>query len=145
IINNAIEWKIQGDDNQNGIVSVRFREKGKAAWQEGMPLRRVPAGHNETLKPLLDSVPGYPEFKWENKHSGSIFDLKPNTIYEISLKLEDPDGGSADKIIEAHTRLVPAITSKAKIIEIKPGSYDTLYTESGSTENPVVYRCSKGK
>ena len=29
IINLAIEWYIQGDDNQNGIVSVQFREKGK--------------------------------------------------------------------------------------------------------------------
>ena len=31
IINLAIEWKIQGDDNQNGIVSIRFREKGTKA------------------------------------------------------------------------------------------------------------------
>jgi hypothetical protein len=145
IINIAIEWKIQGDDNQNGTVSVKFRENGKTTWNEGVPLRRVPAGRNETLDTLLKTVPGYPNFKWENKHSGSIFDLKPNTNYEINLKLEDPDGGSAQKIIEAHTRPVPAVTNKAKIIEIKPGSYDTLYTESGSSESPVVYRCSKGK
>ena len=145
IINIAVEWEVKGDDNQNGIVSVKFREKGKSVWQKGMPLRRVPAGRNETLDTLLKTVPGYPNFKWENKHSGSIFDLKPNTIYEISLKLEDPDGGSAQKIVEAHTRPVPAITNKAKIIDIKPGSYDTLYTESGSSESPVVYRCGKGK
>ena len=145
IINIAVEWEIKGDDNQNGMVSVSFREKGKTTWQEGMQLRRVPAGRNETLDTLLKTVPGYPDFKWENKHSGSIFDLKPNTIYEISLKLEDPDGGSAQKIVEAQTRPVPVVTSKAKIIEIKAGNYDTLYTESGSSENPVVYRCSKGK
>jgi hypothetical protein len=144
IINIAIEWKIQGDDNLNGVVSVKFREKGKTTWQEGMPLRRVPAGHNETLKSLLDSVPGYPDFKWENKHSGSIFDLKPNTNYEVALKLVDPDGGSAEKIVETHTRPVPSITSKARIIEIKPGNYDTLFTESGISESPVVYRCIKG-
>jgi hypothetical protein len=99
IINIAIEWKINGDDNQNGIVSVMFREKGKETWQKGMPLRRVPAGKNETLDTLLKTVPGYPNFKWENKHAGSIFDLEPNTTYEISLKLEDPDGGSAQKIV----------------------------------------------
>src|SRR5687768_13338494 len=69
IINLAIEWKIQGDDNQNGIVRVRFREKGKTAWVEGMPLRRIPAGKNKTLDTLLQTVPGYPEFKWANKHS----------------------------------------------------------------------------
>lgn len=145
IINIAIEWKIQGDDNQNGIVSVKFREKGKTTWQKGMPLRRVPAGRNETLDTLLKTVPGYPNFKWENKHSGSVFDLKPNTNYEISLKLEDPDGGSADQIVEVHTRPVPAVTNTAKIIEIKPGNYDTLYTESGNSESPTVYRCSQGK
>ena len=32
IINLAIEWKIQGDDNQNGIVNLKFREKGTMAW-----------------------------------------------------------------------------------------------------------------
>ena len=145
IINLAIEWKISGDDNQNGIVNVRFREKGKIKWEEAMPLRRVPAGENETLKPLMDSVPGYPHFKWTNKHSGSIFDLNPNTIYEISLRLEDPDGGSADRTIETRTRPVPQITSTAKIIEIQPGNYDTLHTISGNAKSPVVYRCSKGK
>src|SRR5258705_9833529 len=60
IINLAIEWKIQGDDNQNGIVNIQFREKGKTAWRQGMPLRRVPAGENKTLAPLLKTVPGYP-------------------------------------------------------------------------------------
>lgn len=145
IINLAIEWKILGDDNQNGIVNVKFREKGEGAWRNAMPLRRVPAGENETLKPLRDSVPNYPEFKWENKHSGSIFDLKPNTTYEINLKLEDPDGGSTEKTIEARTRPVPEINSNAKTIEINPGNYDTLHTISGSADSPVIYRCRKGK
>ena len=94
---------------------------------------------------MLKTVPGYPEFKWANKHSGSIFDLKPNTIYEINLKLEDPDGGSAEQTVEARTRPVPRVTGNAKIMEIKPGNYDTLHTISGSAESPVVYRCSKGK
>src|ERR1700752_2455071 len=39
IVNLAIEWKIQGDENHNGVVSVKFREKGKPTWEEGMPLR----------------------------------------------------------------------------------------------------------
>ncbi|MEP7111060.1 MAG: right-handed parallel beta-helix repeat-containing protein [Ferruginibacter sp.] len=145
IINLAVEWKIRGDDNQNGMVSIRFREKGKKSWQEGMPLRRIPADNNETLTPLLDSVPGYPDFKWANKHSGSIFDLKPNTTYEINLRLEDPDGGSAQQTVETRTRSVPRVTSTARIIELRPGNHDTLHTISGSPESPVVYHCSKGK
>lgn len=145
IHNLAIEWTIKGDDNLNGIVSIKFREKGKTTWQRGMPLRRIPAGENKTLVPLLKTVPGYPEFKWANKHSGSIFDLKPNTVYEINLKLEDPDGGSAEQTVEARTKPIPRITGIAKIMEIKPGNYDTLNTMSGNAESPMVYRCNKGK
>ncbi|HEX5025531.1 MAG TPA: right-handed parallel beta-helix repeat-containing protein [Agriterribacter sp.] len=144
IINLAVQWEIQGDDNENGIVSVRFREKGKLSWEEGMALRRVPAGENETLRPLLEKNPGYPEIKWTNKHSGSIFDLKPNTTYQISLTLQDPDGGSTEETVEASTRPVPVVDKKAKIIDLGPGNYDTLKTISGTAERPVVYRCKKG-
>ena len=105
IINLAVEWYIQGDDNQNGIVSVQFREKGKTEWQQGMPLRRVPAGEKMPL-PRLPSVE-LVKLSWKNKHSGTVFDLNPDTGYEIKLKLEDPDGGSAEKIVEARTRPVP--------------------------------------
>jgi len=132
IINLAIEWQIQGDNNLNGIVNVKFRENGNKKWEQGMPLRRVPAGENIG-------------FKWGNKHSGSIFNLKPDTQYEIQLKLEDPDGGSAEKLVEARTRPVPRVGNNAAIIEIKPGSYDTLHTKSGTADKPIVYRCTKGK
>ncbi|MBL7761863.1 MAG: hypothetical protein JNL23_00425, partial [Chitinophagaceae bacterium] len=145
IINLAIEWKIKGDDNQNGIVSVKFKEKGQTKWNDAMPLRRVPAGENQSLKIIADSVPAYPDFSWENKHSGSIFDLKPNTVYQINLKLHDPDGESVERTIEAKTRPVPKIATDAKVTEIAPGSYDTLYTVSGTSKKPSVYRCSKGK
>ncbi|MEO8762717.1 MAG: right-handed parallel beta-helix repeat-containing protein [Ginsengibacter sp.] len=145
IINLALEWKIQGDDNLNSIVAVKFRENGTTHWQQGMPLRRIPAGENKSLTPLLKTVPGYPDFNWVNKHSGSIFDLKPNTAYEINLKLEDPDGGSAEQTIVASTRPVPKIDGTAKIIEIKPGNYDTLRTGNGSAQSPLVYRCINGK
>ena len=132
IINLAIEWQIQGDNNENGIVNVKFREKGKTKWEQGMPLRRVPAGQNIG-------------FKWVNKHSGSIFNLKPGTQYEVQLNLEDPDGGSAEKLVEARTRPEPVVSNNATVIEIKPGNYDTLHTNSGTADKPVVYRCTKGK
>lgn len=144
IINLAVEWNIQGDDNQNGIVTLQFRQEGKRKWNQGMPLRRVPAGENKTALTLPRKAPGYSGFKWENKHSGSIFDLKPNTVYEIKLTLKDPDGGSVIKLVKAHTRPAPHIGDNAKIIEIAPGNYDTLHTVSGTAEKPVVYRCSKG-
>ncbi len=132
IINLAVEWNIQGDDNQNGIVTVQFREKGEKTWKEGMPLRRVPAGGNIG-------------FTWKNKHSGSIFDLQAGTKYEINLKLEDPDGGSAERMVEAETRPVPQYGEYAEIIELEPGTHDTLFTRDGSADKPVVYRCRSGK
>ena len=137
IINLALEWLIEGDDNQNGTVTVQFREKGEKTWKEGMPLRRVPAGNsgNRTR----------PTYTWENKHSGSIFDLKPGTRYEINLKLEDPDGGSEQRMVEAETRPVPQYDEHAEIIELEAGTHDTLFTRDGSSQKPVVYRCSSGK
>lgn len=129
--NLALEWQIQGDDNHNGVVTVRYRKKGASAWKEGMPLRRIPAGENIG-------------FTWKNKHSGSIFNLTPGTLYEVALNLADPDGGSAKRVIEVRTRPVPRITSEAEIIELDPGVYDTLKVRSGTKEKPVVYQCSSG-
>ncbi len=131
IENLTIEWKIEGDDNANGTVTIKYREKGSSEWRTGMPLRRIPAGENIG-------------FHWDNKHSGSIFNLNPDTEYEISLYLLDPDGGQAEATVFARTQPVPKIPERAKIIEIEPGEYGILNTESGTAESPVVYRCSKG-
>jgi len=132
LINLAVEWVILGDDNMNGVVAVKFREKGAKEWIQGMPLFRVPAGKNIG-------------FTWTNKHSGSIFDLKSGTRYEIQLALTDPDGGSETRTVEAATRAVPEPGIYAEYIEIKPGIYDTLRTRNGTMDKPVVYRCLTGK
>jgi len=131
-INLAVEWIIQGDDNLNGVVTVWFRETGEKSWHQGMSLFRVPAGHNL-------------QFNWENKHSGSIFDLKPDTEYEIRLSLADPDGGSTERTVKARTRAVPEIRSNADFFEIQPGVYDTLWTLDGTMDRPKVYQCTKGE
>ncbi|NIO08065.1 MAG: hypothetical protein GTO40_08720, partial [Deltaproteobacteria bacterium] len=66
LINLSIDWEIQGDDNLNGIVTVRYRSEGAGQWKTGMPLQRIPAGSNS----------GY---TWKNRHAGSLFDLEPDT------------------------------------------------------------------
>jgi hypothetical protein len=132
LINLAVNWEIKGDDNMNGAVSVRYREEGTREWHTGMPLFRVPAGKNLG-------------FSWTNKHAGSIFDLNPDTGYEIVLTLSDPDGGSEERTIKAHTRAVPKAGSSADIVYIKPGVYDTLRTKSGTKQKPVVYMPEGGK
>src|SRR5687767_8484689 len=59
--NLTLDWPVAGDADADGTVSVRFRKVGDAAWRQGMPLRRVPAGTN-----------GEVGRSWANRHSGSV-------------------------------------------------------------------------
>jgi hypothetical protein len=131
VTNLAVEWTITGDDNLDCVVAVKYRVKGTTTWNNGMPLRRVPAGSNLG-------------FTWQNKCSGSIFDLIPGTEYEINLSLNDPDGGTAEKMVTAQTRQVPRIPANAKITDIPAGKYDRLAPEDGTAESPRVYRSADG-
>jgi hypothetical protein len=155
VTNLAVEWKVQGDDNLNGVVAVKYRRAGEESWRPAMPLRRVPAGSSRTTRPV---------FHWENRHSGSIFDLRPDTEYEISLTLSDPDGGSAEKTIRARTRPVPrdpphprrrkanpqtlpAIAESARpgdLILLAPGNYGRFtVTRDGAENHPIVFRSAE--
>ncbi|MCC7383122.1 MAG: right-handed parallel beta-helix repeat-containing protein [Deltaproteobacteria bacterium] len=106
----SIEWAITGDDDQDGVVTVRARESGAGAWGTGLPLRRVPAGSNQG-------------FSWALKHSGSLFGLQPDTSYEIELSLNDPDGGSTTQSITARTRRVPAPSANARAVAATPATF----------------------
>ncbi len=109
----TLEWPIEGDDNLNGVVSVRFRDSRTTEWRQGMSLRRIPAGYNERAG-----------FGWTNKHSGSLFDLKPGTTYAIELTLSDPDGGSTRRSLTVATRAVPAPMNDAPVIAVSPDTLD---------------------
>jgi hypothetical protein len=156
LINLAIDWPIEGDDNLNGVVTVRFRAAGQTNWRLAMPLRRVPAGQTR--------VPGTLH-TWKNRHAGSIFDLTPDTEYEIHLELTDPDGGAAERTLRARTRPVPRAAADAMIhkvtpqtwanalalagpndvLVLQPGDYGTLtINRDGSPGKPLVIRGSDG-
>ncbi len=153
LTNLSVEWLIEGDDNLNGAVEVRFRAAGEREWREGMPLRRVPAGESRTTTPV---------FRWANKHSGSIFDLRPGTVYEIQLTLADPDGGSATRTLQARTRPVPRAAARApirkvtpatigapaapgRVLLLAPGDYGRFVAPSdGEPGRPIVYRSVAG-
>jgi hypothetical protein len=153
VTNLAVEWGIAGDDNLNGVVEVKYRMAGQETWQEAMPLVRVPAGYPRRLTSPL--------YHWENKHSGSIFDLKPDTEYEIHLTLRDPDGGSAQQVVRAGTRPVPGpavdavikkvtpvtfgdslrLAKAGDILLLSPGYYrETAIERSGEPDRPIVIR-----
>lgn len=120
ITNLAIEWQIEGDDDLDAVCELKYRKEGETTWRDGLPLRRAPAGKSQKTSPI---------FTWTNRLSGSVFDLEPGTAYEIELKLNDPDGGSATKIVKASTRPEPIAKadtvrkngSKADLNAVKPG------------------------
>ena len=109
----SVEWAIDGDADEDGVVAVRFREEGTSAWRDGMPLLRVPGGSNEG-------------FTWANRHVGSVFALTPDTAYEIELTLTDPDGGSDTRTVTARTRPVPTVSASARIIDATPATVDAV-------------------
>jgi hypothetical protein len=148
IENFSVKWSFTGDDNQNGVVSLRFREEGESAWRTGLALRRVPAGSSEG-------------FSWENQHAGSVFDLSPDTTYEIELSLVDPDGGDTTQVVPASTRPIPDAAADANerpatpatfasalaaavpgdIVLLADGTYPEFGLErSGTADDPVVIR-----
>lgn len=152
ILNLAIEWQITGDANLNGAVAVRYRAVGEQGWRQAMPLRRVPSGESRRTRPI---------FRWENKHSGSIFDLRPDTEYEIGLSLSDPDGGAADQVIRARTRAVPRAGADAPVRQVssadigsaQPGEVlllatgdygDVVAPRDGEPGRPIVFRSNDG-
>src|SRR5690606_28508040 len=149
--NLAIEWLVDGDDNENGTVTVRFREEGAADFSQGLPLFRVPAGNNAG-------------FSWDNKHSGSVFGLKPGTTYEVELTLVDPDGGDATETLTVSPRSIPTEAANANLVEVSPdsigdalsdaspgdvlvlanGTYDSIQvTRDGTAERPIVLRAAE--
>jgi hypothetical protein len=150
--NLSIVWPITGDDDEDGVASVRYRAMGTSEYRAGLPLRRVPAG----------SVEG---FDWPNQHAGSVFDLAPGTTYEIELTLTDPDGGSTTSTLTATTRPEPRVPDDAREIDVMPttlgdaldaaapgdvlvlgpGSYDGFeVTRDGTTDRPLVIRGTAG-
>jgi hypothetical protein len=153
VVNLAVEWKIQGDANLNGVVTVRYRVVGRESWRDAMPLRRVPADSSRGTRPI---------FHWEHKHSGSIFDLRPNTEYDIELTLHDPDGGDAQRMVRARTRPVPRAGANApvrsvsrdelhsarpgEILVLSAGDYGEFTAPTdGEPDRPIVVRSTDGQ
>jgi hypothetical protein len=155
ITNLSLEWLVDDDDNRNGVVQVRFRAAGDTEWRQGLPLLRVPAGQNMDTRPPR---------AWANKHSGSIFDLRPDTEYEVELTLADPDGGSTERVLRVRTRPVPGPARDSRlrratpatirsvaadalpgdIVTLEAGDYGELTVERDGTGNrPIVFRSAK--
>jgi hypothetical protein len=112
----GFEWHIEGDANRNARATIRYRKKGEAGWKEGLPLLRL--GGEETR---------YAAFNFVAPHlfAGSLFDLEPDTEYEVALSLTDPDGvsGQADVGVSARTRAEPRPAQGGRVYHVYPPGY----------------------
>lgn len=106
----GFEWRITGDDNNNCVVTTEYRAVGQSTWKPAQPLWRVETGlwrHGEDPGNLL---------------AGSLFSLVPGTTYEARLTLSDPDGGSAQNIVQVTTRTEPKPDPTGRVRYVAPGS-----------------------
>jgi hypothetical protein len=115
----AVRWPVRGDANANAVIHVRFRAAGETAWREALPLFRT---HPDKVS-LENRIPGGWLF------AGSIVDLAPGTEYEVHLRLQDPDGGSADRMLRMRTATEPAEPPGMRVRHVVPG-------EGGGTGTP---------
>jgi hypothetical protein len=142
---------ISGDQNRNASVAVRYRTAGSTEWRDGPPLFRV------LPETVTQPVP--------EQLAGTIFDLAPDTAYEIELHATDPDGPVDDfRFLTGRTRPVPranpatpspvtvtsAATLQSALSSASPGRVillaDGVYAgsfflgASGTATNPIVIR-----
>ncbi len=148
----GVSLPITGDDNFSAVVAMRYREASTTTWSTGYPLQHV---HAEVVTGLTVTP----------KFAGSIFDLRPDTSYEIELHATDADG-AVDSVmtLTGKTRPVPvanpatpravAVSSAAQlttalaaaqpgdVITLASGTYAGTFAiqASGTAANPIVIR-----
>src|SRR5688572_1246412 len=81
-------------------------------WKQGFPLLRCESWESP-----------HPKYRFDvgEKLAGSIFDLEPDTSYEVKLTLADPDGGTAEKLVTTRTIKEPEIYAGLRTQFVVPG------------------------
>jgi hypothetical protein len=113
LINLGFEWLINGDDNRNARVDVSYRKAGQTTWKSAMPLLRLQ--HERVYQ-----GEGVFNVEMPNMFAGSILDLDEGTLYEVRLKLSDPDGGGAVRTVTVRTRSEPKPAVGGQIYHVYP-------------------------
>jgi hypothetical protein len=103
-------------------------------------------------------------FPIAEQFAGSIFELKPDSTYEVRLRIEDPDGGLTTRMAMVRTRALPqdgprlprtvdvhsAAELRSALAQARPGDVIMLakgrykgpfrVDHSGTDENPIVVK-----
>ncbi|MCY1009046.1 MYXO-CTERM sorting domain-containing protein [Nannocystis pusilla] len=149
VVTLGVQVLIGDDDDRDAAIELRYRAMGEAAWQVGAPLYRV--------RPEVVNLQVPQQF------AGSVFDLRPDTTYELELHAVDPDGLDETWTVTATTRPVPGDPAAPKVIqvgdagelgdalgaaqpgdviELADGTYGGTWSieSSGTAEDPIVVR-----
>ena len=114
----GFEWYIDGDDNRNAAVSLEYRESGAQDWQTGLPLLRI---QREEMRRVYNAF----DYTAANMFAGSLFDLAPDTEYEVRLTLTDPDNDlEAMELVQVRTRPVPMPAADGRTFHVYPIGYE---------------------
>jgi hypothetical protein len=122
----GFDWKIEGDDNMNASVEVRYRKKGETEWNNYLSLFRTGRGRTVDYGfGNFDDPNHQMRYRIPDGFAGSIMDLEPGTFYEVQLKLIDPDGvkGDAVKNLELKTRSEPVQYEGGEVRHVYPPDF----------------------
>lgn len=122
----GVSWLIKGDADKDAVVTLEYREvtdDNDAKWQKAWPLLRAEDGnapkHIKSARSYFFKV-GVPRGTW--RFAGSVWNLEPDTEYELRLRLKDPDGGKAEEVLRASTRAVPPRVGGGRELYVVPGN-----------------------
>lgn len=111
----AVTWVILGDENANARVDVDCRRMGETQWRPQQPLWRVDRNCYRQ-QPGVTVPPGAWLF------AGTVLNLSPGAEYELRLRLSDPDGGEAERILRARTLPEPVLPPAERTLHVVPGA-----------------------
>jgi len=147
---------MEGDENFDAAVRVAYRQVDSLTWKDALPLQRV---RTDTLSDEVST-----QFPIAEQFAGSIFELNPDSTYEVRLTIEDPDGRTAMRTVKVKTRALPcddprsphivdvdsaaflasalAQASPGDVIMLAKGRYRGPFRleRSGTDENPIVVK-----
>ncbi|MFN8856282.1 MAG: hypothetical protein ACK50P_12000 [Planctomycetaceae bacterium] len=117
--NLGFEWPIEGDDNRNATVEVRFRQRGKVDWKPAPPLLRI---GGEQIYRRRENL----EYTVPQGFAGSVLNLESGTEYEVHFQLQDPDGviGEPSHTVSVQTRDEPRPASGGRVLHVYPPDHE---------------------
>lgn len=126
----GFEWYVLGDDNGDATVEVSYREKGSESWNPALPLLRI---NRVERSGVFRYGPTTPWIERPNLFAGSVFDLEPDTEYEVRFLLSDPDGASGlvERVVSAYTRAEPRPAEGGSVFHVYPPDWE------GPVEQPA--------